>query len=496
MINDAAPGQVYQTVSGHLYHAGKICLVMVGLPGRGKTHHAVALTRYLRWLGIRAQAFHLADYRRRILSPDELVSVDYFKRLDPSTDHSQLREKVLAACLDDIWAFYRGGGQVVIYDASNPRKEDRARISDLCKKHDVETLFIESLVTNEALLARNINEVPLTSPEYSHMTPSEAMLHFLRILDVRISEYEPLTEKELLYIKIVNDGERCVVNNGPLGYLLNRVLLFLLNSRRQQGSFFFARAGSTGVPNEPLRSDNDLSEAGREYATTLAKTLMEYTSSKRVDYLAREMGKASFARYTDTRSSLLPPKSGSGLSTPTPAPSQPETPTSAPLIVWTSTRAKTMQTSKPFIDAGIPTSHDPLLNQLNAGEAGKYSLKELMELKTDAWKAYQKDPYHHRYSSGESYQDVAIRLEPVIMELERVEGDLLIIAHESVLRVLFGYLMNSSTEDIPSLQFPATEIVEIVAHGHRKSVNRIPIPGTSVDGGVEVTPRETVQGTV
>ncbi|PRT56921.1 hypothetical protein B9G98_04541 [Wickerhamiella sorbophila] len=489
-MNDVAPGQVYKTVSGHLYHAGKICLVMVGLPGRGKTNHAVALTRYLRWLGIRAQAFHLANYRRAILSPDEEVSVDYFKRANPSQDHSALRQKVLDACLDDIWAFYRDGGQVVIYDASNPRQEDRARISGLCKEHGVEALFIESLVTNEALLARNINEVPLTSPEYSRMSRNEAMRHFLRILDVRISEYEPLTEKELLYIKIINDGERCVVNNGPLGYLLNRVLLFLLNSRRQQGSFFFARAGTTGVPNEPLRSDNDLSEEGKEYARTLARTLMNYTSSRHFDQLAREVGKTSFARYTDTRSSLMPSRSGSGLSTP--ALSQPETPTYAPLIVWTSTRSKTIQTSKPFVDAGIPTSHDPLLNQLNAGEAGKYSRAEFKEKTLEA----QKDPYHHRYASGESYQDVAIRLEPVIMELERVQGDLLIIAHESVLRVLFGYLMNSSTEDIPSLQFPASEIVEIVAHGHRKSCNRIPIPGASADGGVKITPHQPIKSIV
>lgn len=484
-MNIAAPGQVYKTASGHLYHAGKICIVMVGLPGRGKTHHAVSLTRYLRWLGIRAQAFHLANYRRELLNPDEPVSPSYFQRVDPSAEHSRVRKLALDTCLDDIWAFYRDGGQVAIYDASNPRKFDRQKIFGLCKSHGVETLFIESLVTNEALLARNINEVPLTSPEYRRLTPTEAMMHYLQILDVRMKEYEPLVENEYLYIKVINDGERCVVNNGPLGYLLNRVLLFLMNSRRQQGSFFFARAGTTGVEHESLRSDNDLSEEGREYATSLANTLMSYISSKKASAVADQIQASNLAHYADTKSSLLPPKEASGFFTPTPAHSQPETPTGAPLIVWTSTRAKTVQTSQAFRDAGIPTSHDSLLNQLNAGEAGKYSLDEWREKLPSEWEHWKKDPYHHRWTRGESYQDVAIRLEPVIMELERVEGDLLVIAHESVLRVLFGYLMGSSTEDIPNLQFPATEIVEIIAHGHRKFVNRIPIPGATVKGAIK-----------
>lgn len=31
----------------------------------------------------------------------------------------------------------------------------------------------------------------------------------------------------------------------------------------------------------------------------------------------------------------------------------------------------------------------------------------------------KKDKYHYRFPSGESYEDVVARLEPVIMELER-----------------------------------------------------------------------------
>jgi 6-phosphofructo-2-kinase/fructose-2,6-biphosphatase 4 len=52
-------------------------------------------------------------------------------------------------------------------------------------------------------------------------------------------------------------------------------------------------------------------------------------------------------------------------------------------------------------------------------------------------------------------------LEPIILELEREQNDLLIVAHESVLRVLYGYLMACGARDIPKLQFPRDEIIEV-----------------------------------
>ena len=54
-------------------------------------------------------------------------------------------------------------------------------------------------------------------------------------------------------------------------------------------------------------------------------------------------------------------------------------------------------------------------------------------------------------------------MEPIILELEREQNDLLIIAHESVLRVLYGYLMACNATDIPSLEFPRDEIIEVRA---------------------------------
>lgn len=69
-----------------------------------------------------------------------------------------------------------------------------------------------------------------------------------------------------------------------------------------------------------------------------------------------------------------------------------------------------------------------------------------------------------------------MRLEPIILELEREKNDLLIIAHESVLRVLYGYLMACNATDIPTLSFPRNEIIEIIPASYNNTATRIIIP--------------------
>ncbi len=44
-----------------------------------------------------------------------------------------------------------------------------------------------------------------------------------------------------------------------------------------------------------------------------------------------------------------------------------------------------------------------------------------------------------RYPSGESYLDVIQRLEPVIIEIERERECVCVVAHQAILRALYGY---------------------------------------------------------
>ncbi len=52
----------------------------------------------------------------------------------------------------------------------------------------------------------------------------------------------------------------------------------------------------------------------------------------------------------------------------------------------------------------------------------------------------------------------------------------MIIAHESVLRVLYGYLMACNATDIPGLIFPRNKIIEITPTSYQNEATQILIP--------------------
>jgi 6-phosphofructo-2-kinase/fructose-2,6-biphosphatase 4 len=57
------------------------------------------------------------------------------------------------------------------------------------------------------------------------------------------------------------------------------------------------------------------------------------------------------------------------------------------------------------------------------------------------------------------------------MELEREKNDVLIIAHETVLRCLYAYLFDRPDQEIPSIHIPRNYLIEIKpsAYGCRET---------------------------
>jgi len=71
-----------------------------------------------------------------------------------------------------------------------------------------------------------------------------------------------------------------------------------------------------------------------------------------------------------------------------------------------------------------------------------------------------RDKYHYRYPSGESYEDLVARLEPVIMELER-QSNVLVVSHQAVLRCILAYFDNKNREELPYLNVPLHTVIKL-----------------------------------
>ncbi|KAF2084626.1 6-phosphofructo-2-kinase/fructose-2,6-bisphosphatase-like protein [Saccharata proteae CBS 121410] len=439
---EMAPAQLYSTESGRLFHSGRIVIATVGLPARGKTHISVAVARYLRWLGVKTHVFHLGDYRRATMGPEKDVPHDYFF-LNASPSSVLLRNKILKKCREDIYHFLEHeNGQVAIYDAVNAISAGRAALAREFAKRGIQTLFIESQCTDERIIEENVRSVKISSPDYVGWKDEDAIKDYLQRITSRIPHFETMEERDLHWIKMINAGERVMVNSCNFGYLSQRIVFYLLNLHTKSRQTYFARAGTT-KEEDSYKADASLSIEGEDYAEKMTRTLTENREKERQAFIAR---------------------------------GGPDTPLK-PLTVWTSTRRRTVETAKPLAKQGFRVRQRSQMSQLNPGVCERMSEKKIRQEYPEEVAKHEQDPYHHRYPRAESYHDLAVRLEPIILELEREQNDLLIIAHESVLRVLYGYLMACNAADIPKLDFPRDEIIEIIPASYNNEAKRIHIPG-------------------
>ncbi|TFK38003.1 bifunctional 6-phosphofructo-2-kinase/fructose-2,6-bisphosphate 2-phosphatase [Crucibulum laeve] len=472
---------LYTTASGLLFHAGKIIIITVGLPARGKTHISRALERYLRWMGVKTQVVSLGDYRRKTLGGAQKLPPDYFTLGEKSPETIALRKKISDGCEQVIWEFFEGGGQVVIYDANNGTQAARQQLADKFDKKGIHVVMLESLCDNKEIIETNIRSVKISSPDYRGWDPDQAVKDYYSRIRDHEKYYEPVEETSWPFIRIINVGEKIILNNIQ-GYLQSRIVFFLMNIHNRFRTIYFARSGQSLIEHS-YKADSDLSPAGWEYAERLKEFVME------------------------RRAKSLEAQS---------------TPTDRKLVIWTSTRHRTHHIAWPFLASAqslathqghmgqgivsavvtpepetiqvaspeaiaisltIPTGTSitptPLSISTTASEASDPSptlsnkapaspsvahmpVNIKVKYYPEDWDRFTKDPYAFRAPRAESYHDLSVRLEPILIELEREQEGLLITGHASVIRCLLAYLIGLPASEIPVIEIACGDLLEVV----------------------------------
>ncbi|KAK4097314.1 bifunctional 6-phosphofructo-2-kinase/fructose-2,6-bisphosphate 2-phosphatase [Parathielavia hyrcaniae] len=407
-----------------------ICVVMVGLPARGKSYIAQRAQRYLKWLSIPAATFNVGNYRREN-APHP--SADFF---DTNNAEGERKRRVAAeAAVSDMLKWFKSGGVVGILDATNSTKERRKWVLERIASEGIEVLFVESRCDDEDLIMANIRDVKTTSPDYVGQDPEKAAMDFRE----RIRNYEKVyksinddgDEDHLTYLKIMNVGKKVFINRIQ-DYLQSRVVYFLMNLHIRPRSVWLSRHGESMLNLEGrIGGDAPLSHRGEEYALKLPELVRESVGSDR------------------------------------------------PLTVWTSTLKRTIATAR-----HLPKHYNQLqwkaLDELDAGVCDGMTYQEIADQYPEDFQARDEDKYNYRYRGGESYRDVVIRLEPIIMELERSE-DILIISHQAVIRCIYAYFMQKTQEDSPWVPVPLHTLIKLTprAYGTEMQTYRANIKAVS-----------------
>ncbi|ORZ33500.1 6-phosphofructo-2-kinase-domain-containing protein [Catenaria anguillulae PL171] len=412
----------------------KLACVMVGLPARGKTYISQKVSRYLAWMGTSCRVFNVGQYRRKTAGTN--CRSDFF---DPTNKEAiVLRNEAASMALADMFKWFEeDDGCVAIFDATNTTRERRERVS-IC--HDPEVII------------NNIHEVKISGPDYAGMDPETATEDFKARMRHYEKSYETLTEQDLSFIKLINVGSLVIVNLIK-GWLQSRIVYFLMNLHTQPRRILFSRHGES-IYNQLglLGGDSDLSPRGQLYAKSLPAVIR------------RALQGANLPHPPHPGSSASPSGTASGSTTPALLPSDgTHTPLDLPqLTVWTSTLKRTQQTAAylPYTKLAWKA-----LDELDAGVCDGMTYEEIELKYPEDYLERDKDKFRYRYRGGESYHDVVVRLEPIIMELER-QRNILIIGHQAVLRCIYAYFMKIPLAELPYIKIPLHTVISITPRAY------------------------------
>lgn len=130
------------------------------------------------------------------------------------------------------------------------------------------------------------------------------------------------------------------------------------------------------------------------------------------------------------------------------------------LEIWTSKLIRTINTA---ILCNHPKTQFNELNEINAGDFEDLTYSEVKKLYLEEYNKRKSNKLKYRYNNGESYLDLIKRVTPIIDNALNVSDDkpLLIVAHQAILRVIYGKLKQLPQEEIPHLSIPLHTLFRI-----------------------------------
>ncbi len=445
-----APGAMAATAAGHsLVNSfplsifpiadNKFIICMVGLPGRGKTHVAQRISRYLEFFHTQnTKLFNFSEYRRR---KHGRVDNIFFDQSNKVAQVLRLETyEMIYAEVKEFLTSRRSG--VTILDSTNATYERRHKVMDIGRQTGAKVLWIEVNNDDEESLLKAYSDIIQGSPDYASM-PSEAAAADLKArVDLYESCFEPIdtgkypVERRYSYIKC-NLVDRTYTVHNVRGYLELKIVHFVMNLRAEPHDFYLSRHGQS-IYNSlgKIGGDSGLSKHGEIYAQRLAGFV-----------------NTNITKDRNTQEEI-------------------------PARLWTSTMRRTKETTKYIKQYKFmrPDEYDPSLehewaqmrprawhhlDELFAGSFDGMTYEEIEGAHPEEFARRAADKLAYRYPRGESYLDVIARLEPIIIEMERHREPLLIVGHQGVLRIIYAFYMGKSRAETPYVSIPLHTVIHL-----------------------------------
>jgi len=128
------------------------------------------------------------------------------------------------------------------------------------------------------------------------------------------------------------------------------------------------------------------------------------------------------------------------------------------LQVWTSTLVRTKQT---VAHINAPKQSFQEIDEINAGTFDGYTYDEVSKKYPEEFEARSKDKLGYRYPEGESYIDCCQRIVGLLERLETSNENLLICAHQAILRCVVTYFLKGDLKKLPHVKIPQHCLIRV-----------------------------------
>ena len=336
--------------------SNKFAIVLIGLPGTGKSFISRKLQQYLNFYSIKTKAFNVGDYRREILGN---VSTDFFDPLN--MDHFEKRWEIAQQALEDMIQYIKTNGDVGILDTTiTTLVEYRQQIADKLTENRIKFVYLEVICEDDTIIEKNIREVKILSKDYVGFQDVEAVVDdFRKRIENHLPHYDKLDESESnSYIQVFNNGKlssavgEYIVIHKIKGYLQTKIVYFLMNIQTTPKKIYLMEPGDSLAT---MKEDQDLSESGVNYAKQLTSKLLSIS-----DHVQRHKL----------------------------------------LSVYCAPRAYSLETVK-YIPEEIKVVEKIELIEMHPGEYSGLSLTEISEQYPDQYEQYATDSFRFRFPRAE-----------------------------------------------------------------------------------------------
>jgi broad specificity phosphatase PhoE len=131
------------------------------------------------------------------------------------------------------------------------------------------------------------------------------------------------------------------------------------------------------------------------------------------------------------------------------------------LLVWSSELQRAVKTAS-YLSPHYSYSKTRILNELDVGICETMTYSDIEQVMPDEVAARKRNQLTYRYpNGGESYLDVMQRMNPVIVELERLVTPVLLIGHMTTLRSIYGYFKDIPLEEIPCVNIALHTLISL-----------------------------------